>query len=205
MDLLALAEHASPPATIKGDLAKFVVRVKKEVADLPSGGSWEAFLKEVAALKAEEIPTTFRTMISEQRERDDRDTEHIDGLVETWSAAEPTAFALGEKAPEIVHAKTARTPRTSRRASPGAGRARSTAVTDEVRVQALSDLCMERLVNASSDTGLKELVLIAGVRHRAKQQYPNVTPNEVTTVLKNLKAAGLVRYSAGRWSSVARW
>jgi len=205
MDLLALAEHPEPPAAIQGDLAKFVVRVKKEVSDLPSGGSWDTFVKEISVLAPEDVPAGFRSMIDEQKMRDDRDSGQIDGLLEKWSGTEPVPFSVGEKAPEIVKAKATRAPRkTTRKASAGAGRARPSAITDEDRIRLVTDLCMERLANAS-DSGLKELVLVAGVRHRAKEQYPNVTPNEVTSILKTLKATGRVRYSAGRWSSVARW
>jgi hypothetical protein len=207
MDLFALAEYPTPPSTIQDALAKFVVRAKKEVADLPSGPSWNAFVKEIAEIDASQVPNGFRDLIVEQKTHDDRDSEPLEALLDAWTPVTPTAFEMGEDEPAIEHAKTAKTPKkktTTRRGSLGAGRARPSAVTDENRVRLISELCMERLANAS-DSGLKELVLVAGVRHRAKANYPNVTPNEVTTVLKGLKASGRVRYSAGRWSSVARW
>jgi len=204
MDLLALAEHPSPPSAIQDALTKFVIRVKKEVADLPAGASWDQFVVDVGGVDAAVVPAGFRDLISDQLQRDDRDNAPLEALLEKWSPVQPTPFEVGEVAPTIEHAKPARAPRASRRASPGAGRARPSAVTDDERVRTITDICMERLSNAS-DSGLKELVLVAGVRHRAKQQYPNVTPNEVTAVLKSLKASGRVRYSAGRWSSVARW
>jgi len=162
-------------------------------------------VNEIAEVDASHVPAGFRALFSEQAERDDRDSTPLNTLAEKWNAVEPVAFEVSEGAPAIEKAKTAKAPRSkTRRGSLGAGRARPSAVTDETRVRLISDLCMERLSNAS-DSGLKELVLVAGVRHRAKADYPNVTPNEVTTVLKGLKASGRVRYSAGRWSSVARW
>ena len=71
-------------------------------------------------------------------------------------------------------------------------------------MQVLSELCLERLGQAH-ESGLKEAVLIAGVRHRARETYPNVNPHEVTGVLKTLKEQGRVRYSAGRWSRASAW
>ena len=65
-------------------------------------------------------------------------------------------------------------------------------------------MCIERLVG-HGEGGLAETVLVAGVCHRARESYPDLSSSEVLATLRDLKAVGRVRHSVGRWRLVSRW
>lgn len=204
MDLLELAAHPDRPKSLHRKLAAFAERVAREVNDLPNGKSWEGFLDELDALPAERVPESFRAIMVSEAERDERERERVLALVEGWKGTPPLAFEFGTTKAKVTRtvpqpakaSKTTKgkTKRTTKSATPA----------DPARAGVLRDLCLERLGQVS-DSGLGEKVLIVGIRHRASEHLSHVLPHEISAVLKQLKEEGRVRYSAGRWSRVARW
>lgn len=218
LDLIELAGTEGRPKSLEKQLSGFAERIAREIGDLPSGASFDAFLVELSSIDGTRVPHRFRAILEVEAERDDRPADDIRRVLESWTSQEPTPFALGvqraavqqidavEPPPEAPKKEarprgTTSTPRE--RAPVDEGRQvtlPSGRPGDADRQRLLENLCFERLSNSSS-TGLGEAVLVAGVRHAAKTTYENVTPNEVTLALKALKARGKARYSAGRWSA----
>jgi hypothetical protein len=208
LDILALNELEEPPKSLKMGLGDFARRMAREVADLPNGKSWDAFIDELAALDAEMVPLSFRKLLAEDLVRGEREAGKAPDLIASWEGNEPKAFEIAAGSAKVLRAPKAAAATKTGAKKPAAKRKstkKPAKPIDHDRVNLLTQLCMERLGEVTSETGLKEMVLVAGVRHRAKAQYPYVTPAEVTTVLKNLKLAGRVRYSAGRWMRASRW
>lgn len=219
LDLLALSELEEAPKSIQTQLKGFVERTSTEVSELPPNG-FSDLLDEVAEVDAERVPTTFRDWLGRESDRPGRDAGRIGELLQGWSDVEPEPFALGERAAKVERgaaagrrgaAKDSRARARSATRS-ASGRSRSTSAprrnvgtnTSPEKRAVIEKICMERL-NRATDSGLSEMVLVAGVRHRAKDEgFEDVSPAEVTAALRGLKDTSRVRYSAGRWMSTAR-
>ncbi len=219
-DLVALAEFADCPRTLKEGLDKFVERTAKEVTDIPQGPAFEAFLSELEGIEANRVPATYRTWMATQA--DERQNERLGNMVQSWSETPSEPFTFGSRTVKVERrTAAAASPATSlSRKTTGGGRTRAAAGTkkstgsakrankpavDPERAKLILALVMERLDSASAK-GLAEMVLIAGIRHRAKEHDCNgVSPAEVTAVLRDLKKQERVHYSAGRWTSLRRW
>ena len=217
LDLLALHELEDAPKSIKTQLRGFVERCSTEVAELPPGGFSE-LLDEVKDITGDRVPNTFRDWMTRESDRPGRDAAQIAALLTTWGEVDPEPFALGERAAKVERGAAAGRrgaasstrerarsagKSTTRRSSAAPRRNVGTNTSPEKRA-VIEKICMERL-NGASDKGLSEVVLVAGVRHRAKTEgYGNVTPAEVTAALKGLKDTSRARFSAGRWMSTAR-
>lgn len=212
LDLIALADTEGRPRSLERNLMTFVERISSSIGDLPIGAPWEEFLSELEEVEGDRAPHRFREMLRREAERSDRNPERIGRLLERWSAREPEPFELGQARAKVTRASAAPPTETKerRRATPSKSstpktRAPAVVTDDERERQAwIGELAIERLMGAS-ENGLGEPVLVAGIRHRARERYPMLTPNEIITVLKGLKDRGQVRYSAGRWMVVARW
>ena len=215
LDLLALAESPERPKSLASSLDQFVERCSKEVADLPSGSSFEEFLDEFQSVPGQRVPNVFRGWLTREADRDDRDEARIQGVIEVWSGAAPEPFQFGENEAQIERSasssrsQAARSkPATTRRSSAANRRAVPKPESNEdsaAKRGAISRLCLERL-GSSSEKGLAEPVLVAGIRHRCKSLgLGAVSPAEVTSVLRQLKTEERVRYSAGRWMANTHW
>ncbi|MEZ4241692.1 MAG: hypothetical protein R3F59_37205 [Myxococcota bacterium] len=231
MDLIELAATEGRPKKLDRGLQTFVEGVGRQVSDIPKGRSWEEFLDALAELPGSRVPERFRQMLVEEAVSTERNGPRIHQILEKWSAEPPEPFPLGvhkariqraemvqprAPAPEPSAAPRERTGKrktessgTSRPRSSSGGTSRSTGsrtapVVDIDRRDFVVDQCIERL-GRSIEKGLAEMVLVAGVRQAAKEQYPDITPLEITGVLKQLRDASRVRYSAGRWMLVTRF
>lgn len=214
LDLLALAESPERPKSLARQIEQYVDRCANEVADMPAAAFAE-LLAEVEPLPPELVPRTFREWVASAAERSDRDAGQLQALLARWAEVEPEPFAIGQRAAKVQRATAAPPPvepvRTGARAArepappkaPPPPRLPTVGMDDETRTL-LERICMERL-NGATETGLAEVVLVAGVRHRAKTDgHGEVSMADVTAVLRGLKATNRVRFSAGRWMSTAR-
>ncbi|NCG21224.1 MAG: hypothetical protein GWP91_19615 [Rhodobacterales bacterium] len=223
-DLVALAECDDCPRALKEGLDKFVERTAKEVTDIPPGTLFEGFLDELAEIEAGRVPSTYRTWMATQA--DERQNERLGNLVQAWAEVEPEVFTFGQRTVKVEHRTAAAASPATSLSRPTTGKGRAKAATpkvagakkastaakrankppaDPARVKLILTLVMDRL-DESSAKGLSEIVLIAGIRHRAKDHDCNgVSLAEVTSVLRDLKKQERVHYSAGRWTSLRRW
>ncbi len=214
LDLVALHELPEAPRTLKSALVAFVQRVSGEIADIPGGRPWLDFLEEFAAFGGGQVPETFRGWIARESERGtERAPERTHAVLTSWSADEPIPFALGAAHTKVVtvhHPPPANSSSSPRERVPRAERAAPTprlkavSSADTERRQWITDLVLERVAEAP-EAGLSEPVLLAGVKYRAKELFPTMVPADVLSVLRELKTAGRIRGSAGRWASIRRW
>jgi hypothetical protein len=214
LDLVALHEQPEAPRTLRSALASFVQRVSGEIADIPGGKPWLDFLEEFAPIEGRQIPETFRGWIARESERgSERAPERTRAVLAEWATQQPEPFALGAANTRVVtvhhpppaassSAPRERAPRAER--APAAPRPKAVSSEDTERRQWITELVLERVAEAP-EAGLSEPVLLAGVKHRAKELFPTLVPADVLSVLRELKAAGRIRGSAGRWASIRRW
>lgn len=228
MDLIELSKTDGRPKTIDRTLQAFVDGLKRQVADIPKGPLWEQYLEELGELSGKQVPLRFRAMLAEEGSEPERATAKVQALLDRWSAEDPEPFDVSSRATRIQRAEMVQprapapepssAPRergegrkrggsTTPRASSGAAKTaapRAKPVMDIERRDFVVDQSLERLAR-TTDKGLAETVLVAGVRHAGRDAYPDLTPLEIVQVLKSLKEANRVRYSAGRWSLVTRF
>ena len=88
--------------------------------------------------------------------------------------------------------------------APKATRAAPVKFVDQDRQKWIRDTVLERL-DDYMEQGLREDVLIAGVKHRCRAHYPDITTPEVLSVMRDLGTAGRVKQSAGRWRRMMTW
>jgi hypothetical protein len=214
MDLVELASTPGRPKEIDAALQRFVDGIARQVADIPHGRSWDQFLQDLEELAPAAVPHRFRAMLAaETVERPDT-TARVQRLLEKWATAEPTPFELGTRKARVQRAEMVqpRAPSPEPSSAPREGRARAPRserapsapkpkpITDIDRHQFVVAQALERL-GRNPEKGLLETVLVAGVRHAAKERYPDLTPHEVIAILRQLKDANRLRYSAGRWTA----
>jgi len=224
MDLVELAGTEGRPMSLDKALQTFVEGVGRQVADIPKGRSWDEYLDEIEELPGRHVPHRFREMLALETTRDNRAAPRVNALLERWNAEPPEPFALGLTAAKVTRSVEIPAPRLgdgtgaprekARRARQRAeGGARKPSVRAAPRTKVISDIdrftyiqeqLVERLARAT-EHGLAEAVLIAGVRHAAKETYPDLTPVEVTGILRQMRDVHVVRYSAGRWSLQTRF
>lgn len=223
LDLVELADTAGVSKGLSKRLSGFVDNLARQIADLPKGRSFDEWLDELRAIDADRVPERFRAILAHEGE--ERNHEGVAELLAGWADTPPVPFVLGAKKTRVQRAEavqprkpsaepsSAPRERGGRRASGTSSSSSSSAaptrkvgvpVEDIERQKFLEQLCLERL-HAVSDKGLAEAVLMAGVKHRAKDTYEDVTPPQVKAALNALKDANRVRYSAGRWSAAGRW
>ncbi|MBN2798938.1 MAG: hypothetical protein JXX28_07300 [Deltaproteobacteria bacterium] len=216
VDLFALVDVDGLSSMLRRDLVAFAARIEREVADLPDGATWEEFLSEYDAMPAERIPGRFREMLQRESVSEYRNPAARAAAVtrlEGWAEVEPELVKLPVRTNAVQRAQadaaeklekrrvSERTPRKRavREKAPVLLTVQEAEQRDWVRKAAL-----ERL-RSYGDNGLSEAVLMAGVMHAAKDTYPALAPQDVHSVLLELKKTGMVRQSAGRWKSASRW
>jgi len=220
LDLVELADTDGVSKPLRKALGGFVDNLGRQIADLPRGRSFDQWLEELADIDAGRVPTRFREILAHEGE--ERDHQGVRDLLEQWEGTEPIPFELNQVKTQVQKADAVKPRRPAREPSSaprGGGRKRSTSsrattaagakkiaapVHDSARQSFLEQLLLERL-SAATESGLSEVVLVAGVRHRAKGTYDDVTPKQVKTALARLKETNRARFSAGRWSANARW
>ncbi len=217
-DLMALSEAEDAPAALKAPLRRFTQRVQVELGDLPGGNPVVEFLKGLRAHGLENTPMSLRDLLAAEAERHSRspgDRAAIQSFLDDVAEVHPVSFTVGSEgsSPRVqVVATRERTspssPRTRRAAGTGSSRAStgstarkkttSTKTVDPERQAWVRDTCLERLA-ATKGPGLRETVLIAGIKHRARERYPKLDATEVRSALKELANMGQAEVSAGRW------
>lgn len=227
MDLMQLSITEGRPKGIDKQLQTFVGGIGRQVADIPRGRSWEMFVEDLEELEPSLVPHQFRELLRSESERRAEIRPRVEALLQRWQEVEPEAFEIGTRhvriqkaemqqpkgpSPEPSAAPRERAPKSSRAGGKseesGGGRTstpRAKPILDAERHDYVIRQCVERLARCSSDRGLAETVLVAGVRHAGREMYPDLTPVEITTILKQLRDANRVRYSAGRWSIPTRF
>ena len=165
-------------------------------------------------VEAARVPESFRISFGAEVERRGVGAERVDAWLD-----EPNAFAFGDDIAKGRHIEAANGPvsidgrramgraseseKPKRAKNPAAPR-RKAAVADPAKAAFVQQVALERL-GAVGERGLIEAVLIAAIRARGKDDFSDLLPHEVTAVLRSLKDAGRVRYSAGRWMRAGRW
>jgi hypothetical protein len=222
MDLVELAGTDGRPAALDKALQGFVEGLGRQIADIPKGRSWDDYLTELEALQGRQVPLRFREMLAAETTRDNRAAPRVLALIERWASETPEPFALGLTKARVTRSAEApvlkmgdgtgaprdRSERSSRSSRGGGGgpkaAPRPKIIKDIDRLAFVRDQLVERLARAT-EHGLAENVLVAGVRHAARASYPDLTPVEVTGILRQMKNGNIVRFSAGRWSLHTRF
>lgn len=219
-DLFAIDELEDLATTLRVRLKGFAERIGRAVGDLPNGEPFLTFANTIGELDDERVPESMRRMFEAEAgntKRTPREQARIAELLAQWAETPPVPFEMA--APKAVHQlPTAGKPTHSgMRVRGGAGvsvkRTSSSepkakverapkAVADPARQAWLRQVCRERLAGAR-DRGLQQVVLIAGVRHRARDRYPDLTPKEITDVLNDMAKTGEAKVSALRWTLTA--
>lgn len=216
MDLVELASTAGRPKATERALQRFVTEIPRQLADIPRGRSWDLFLSDLEEIPADRVPHAFRAMVANEAKTRPDSAGRVEPLLAKWSGAEPAPFTMNarhvrvqratmvEPTPEPTRAeRSMRPPREPGERAPREPKApkpeRPKAVLDIERQEFVIQQCLERLGRTSSDKGLLEAVLVAGVKHAAKDRYPDMIPGEILGVLRALKDKNRVKYSAGRW------
>ncbi len=219
MDLVELAATEGRPRPTERALQGFVAGLPRQLADIPRGRSWDVFLVDVEELPADRVPLVFRRMIEAESAQRPDSAPRVERLLARWAGVEPAPFVLNARSakiqratmaePKVEPSKADRATRAPREpGEPRAPRAKAEPKPKVERTKVVADIerqdfviqqALERLANVSGDKGLLEVVLIASIKHAAKEKYPDMIPGEITGVLKALRDRNRVRYSAGRW------
>lgn len=204
-DLFALSEIDERPKVIVARLEKFIERAKEEMIDIPDGPPMVAFIDELREVDPTLIPERLRAHLRSLTLREGRENKEILSFLASLEGIEPKRFELGTGVTRVQRAEVSTSAaRTSRATGKTTTRKISnTAVVDSEKHEFVCQLVLDR-IEASSNNTLGEHVLVAGVRHRGKAQYPDMLPQEINAALLDLLKKGLVRKSAGRWSSTRR-
>lgn len=215
LDLIELAHTEGRPRSLARGLDNFVQAVPRQMADIPAGPPWDEFVAEFDEIGGDRVPLAFREIWLAEAARRERAGEPALALLERWSEHEPEPFELNARKARVQRmdpTKRRKTETGGRSRSPGRARsegsstprARAAPVIDSERQSFIQDLVLEKLARAA-ENGLGEQVLLMGVRHQAKDRYPDLQAAEVTAVLRALRDHGTVRQSAGRWSLPTRF
>jgi hypothetical protein len=218
-DLIALKDVEALSKSLRRGFALFADRVIPELADLPLA-DLVILLDELEALEPSIIPVELRdALYVESEERDEVVRARMKALVDGWRLVPPAPIVLGKGKPPVIHRvrnhdadadQAAR--RRERRPIMGSGserppreakipREKPVKLVDVDRVNWLNEILLERLSDYL-EQGLREDVLVAGVKHRARADYPDLTPVEILTALRELQDNNRVKHSAGRWRRV---
>lgn len=214
LDMVALAPSEVLSKALRRSLAAFSDRMSNELTDLPPEPFAE-IVKDLESTEASQVPEPVRAAFLREVERSDREPfrARVLALKEGWDTTVPEIPVPGTGKPVVMKAKTtpigddlqrrAPTPRaTATPRAPAAPKAaKPVRLVDEDRQRRLVELALDRLAD-HPEGGLREDVLVAGIRHRVKDHYADVTPFEIISVLRGLSEAGRVRHSAGRWMRV---
>lgn len=214
-DLMALAEVESLPKALRRGLVGFAERMGPEIRDLPDGEPFAEWLTELESLPAPKVPKQLRTFMLKEIEARFEVRPRVQAILDAWDREEPEVVVPGTGKPVIHRLKTAgvegapaplpRAPKAEGAAkvakAPKVPKAAPVKLVDNDRLTWVRDVVLERLADYI-EQGLREDVLLAGIKHRARADYPDLTPPEVIGVLKDLQTAGRVRHSAGRWRRV---
>jgi hypothetical protein len=218
MAALAAADRLTPP--LRKRLEAFGRRMSNEIADLPDGAVWDAFAADLARIPPGQVPDVIRDAIVREVSRGDRSAKtraSAHELALGWQDVPVDPVILAPRPTVRVQraedlpapppaARPAQRPTTGRSPTPRTPPPpRPQRVDDIERHRWIREQVLGRLVERGGE-GLQEAVLLAGIKHRARAEYPDLAPQEVLRALKELEREGRVAHSANRWRSTApRW
>ncbi len=217
VDICALADVEGLPKLFRQSLRLFAERVPKQVSDLPNGEPIETFVAELAQVPPERVPPSIRPIAAAEAERTSRTVAVRDQLRQvavSWEGAPVAAILLATQRPKVQNlapmeappepirhrsaaAASAKPPKPPRAAMAPKPSTPARAV-DVDRRNRIIELALERLKDYP-EAGLGQEVLVAGVRHRARADYPDMAAFEIVSILRELESAGRISSSAGRW------
>jgi hypothetical protein len=222
-DLFALADVPEQLSTSDArSLGAFRDQMVREMGDLPDGPVLARFFVELAELDPRRAPAPLRAAVRDiaAARRHEEVVPVAERLALHWAQAEPEDLVLPRPEPAAPVArgnavkpaqKTGRIRQEVLPPAPRPGKAKDKDVdaapappsVDQRREEWIREGLLEQLQRVKNDGGssLKESVVVGGARHRARDAYPNLSDDDVLTVLRKLKREGRVRFSAGRWSA----
>ena len=201
-DMFALAE-ADLPASITAELRNWATRAARDVVDLPEGEARAIFLSEVAELPPAKVSKGFREAVQGMAVHGSPGTiAALDELAKAWDAAAPEVITIPKKAGKVVaaaQAKAAKDPLAKKvvgapKKRVGAAKTPAADV-DPRRALYIRDEAVATL--SPYERGVKESILVAGIRSRAP--YPDVNEAEVRTELRKLERERKLKKTAERW------
>jgi hypothetical protein len=214
VDICALADVESLPKNFRQSLRLFADKVPQQVNDLPNGEPVETFVTELGSIAAARVPMSIRSIAAREAahtSRSDFVREQFQLVAEAWADAPVDPITLGTQRPKVqnlapmeapaepVRHRSAAAASAPKPKAPLAAKASTPSRPVDVdRRNRVIELVLERLQDYP-ETGLREDVLVAGIRHRARADYPDLTTSEIGGVLKDLESAKRVSGSAGRW------
>jgi hypothetical protein len=213
-DLIALSMSDSLPVQLTTDLSGFRAQMLREISDLLDGDVLLAWLAELSTVDVNRVPEPIRDSIKDKLEiSEKRDcADKLKELVKCFDEAGSDAVEVlstsvievergrSQTVPDSrYHGKTAPFAEKPVKAKRTPGRKAIPKVKTEEQKERdtwIEADIVENLTNYFGK-GLKQSILIAGVRKRAP--WSDVKFPEVVSALKSLKERQLVKFSAGRW------
>lgn len=214
-DLMALCERddLAPGTSVR--LRGYPDRVARSLKDLPGGNPIGAVLDELSTVEASHVPASLRHVLQvEADRRGSPDGDAIVSLLGSWSESEPEAFAFGERRvktrevregprrKEKLGTRQAGVAEAPRREAPRPRNAPPQTANPQ-QTGWVRQTVLERLLKTAG-AGLLEPVLLAAVRHRARERFPELTENDIRAVLRQMANQGEIRFSARRWLAAGR-
>jgi hypothetical protein len=212
-DLIALSLSDSLPTQLTADLSGFSAQMLREISDLPDGEVLMGWLLELATVEVSRVPAPIRNAISDKSEvsEDSGCVEKLMTLVGCFAEAESDRVEVlsgpvievergrAQVAPDSrYHGKSAPFAEKPVRAKRAPRKSLPKVKTEEQKERdAWIEADIIENLTGYFGKGLKQPILIAGVRKRAP--WGDIKFPEVVSVLKSLKERQLVKFSAGRW------
>jgi hypothetical protein len=195
-DLFALAETRLP-GPLAADLSFWSARAAREILDIPDGATRAAFLAEVAEIPAGAISSGMRRAILALGTVSQPETAAIvEELRDRWSGVDPEPVILPTPPARITAAAAAKAA-TKAIARPKVVRTPA-ALVDPRRAEWVRGDALARLASREyAERGLKESILVAGIRHRSP--YKDLTDEEVKAELRRLERERKLKHTGERW------
>lgn len=218
-DLFALYECPDVPVNARRRMSTYQGRISTEIADIPSGPELANAVEEWKAVPADRLPESLRQVFREEADkpkRSFRDRQLLLELIAQWDGIDAEAFVVSKQMPPVAKVRAApgetAAPRVQKlkssepvEASPRkrapaakASTAKAQPVEDPKRRAWVREVAYQRLAHAP-EQGLMEEVLVVGIKHRARERYPELLRPDILSVLREMAKHGQVRTSAGRW------
>lgn len=219
-DLLALSEvETGLPVALARDLKHFRSQMFREISDLPDSPVLAEFARDLATVPPGRVPQCLRdefARIAPERKHLEAAAALAD-LLARWEGVAPEPVVVKVPASVTRPRGNSTAPIGGPRPvlppppgpvkeklptiAPGEKKARTpVAQVDERRVAWIEEEVVSRL-DQYGVAGLKEAVVVAAARHRSP--WKDMSEEEVLTVLRRLRRENRLRFTSGRWATVA--
>ncbi|MEC8191627.1 MAG: hypothetical protein VX944_14935 [Myxococcota bacterium] len=183
--LFALAEVSDQvPEQLAADLAGFVGRAGRELADM---AEFDSYVSLLLSVDGSAVPETFRAAVQAAQP----ESEAAAALAAHLEGAVAAPFEVSEGSSVASEAAAGRT----KAAKPQKSAAAVKKQNDAERREWIGEFVLSRLQNY--ETGLKESLLVGAARHKAP--WDDITDREVRSVLRAMGRDGKLRTTVGRW------